>query len=77
MEPHEPYDLKKDWIESRIINLKTDAVDINRNSEWKYNYEKNNKYVIDKTISLLENIDLNQKTKNSITIITSDHGQLL
>ena len=76
MEPHEPYDLKKDWIKSRVINLKTDKIDLKRNAEWKESYENNNEYVINKSLSLLNKIELNQKTTNSITIITSDHGQL-
>jgi len=77
MEVHPPYFIFDNYYRNLIINLKRSYLNKKYIKKWKIKYHEQVYYVSKRVLYLLKILREKKMFKNSLIIITSDHGQLL
>lgn len=77
MEVHEPYTKGGGFTLDKMENWKRGRIKLKNVVKWRRKYREHSIYLINKVYNLLDTLMANNLFRDSLIIITSDHGQLL
>ncbi len=77
MEVHEPYTPSENAALMTIDSLRGNSLDYETLSVWKTGYVRQVRYVTEKILKLIENLEAKNVLSKTLFIVTSDHGQML